>query len=200
MNTNSAESFTFWTYPWDISPYSPRIFNPEYTLCQIDKNMIRLSTGSETMSANLNDIVSCTKYHQFIAGMGNDVWFAWIEFQEGITFRKGNLGLNRVCIACIHPLKGMPSSIETSNLIQVINTLRAGETPEMPRNPYHRALIRANREDEFSEEKWDPIKPPPTYLPMPTRWGVIKPVLIIGVITAIFFLIIYVLQMLGVLY
>lgn len=197
---DEALPYYFWTYPWEITPTAVKELNPKFVLCKIDVGSIILYGEDSTLAVNMVDVEEC-KTDSFFTGSiaGKHIYFARLEFPEHITFQQRTVEINRLCIAAMDPIGGVPSDGETRSLIHVINELRTGKVPVTLRNPYHRALIHHQREDEFTEERWIATNPPPTYTEWPTLWHGLKPVLIIVAITITFILLGYILSFFGVL-
>ena len=178
------ESYIFWTYPWTDIPSPVKQMNPKYTLCQIDNTSLRLVRGGDTLCINLSEVESCKR--RLFSGGGALDGVTWVEITlpNNILAQKHKLTTNRLCVSAMNPLTGFKSELETRRMIEVINSLRDGKTPDIHPNPYYRALTGVKRGDEFSEEKWDPTKPPPTYSTMPS-WKSVLPTLTIAIGAAI---------------
>ncbi len=198
--TNLAP-YVFWVHRWEVIARGVNMLNPNYTLCQITDEMLSLasSTDTESVSIQLKEIANCEIYG-FSPARYVDIFFVRISLFEKRELKRGWTEKDELYIAPIEPLGFLASYEEAVDMVEVINALRVGSQPNIPKNPYERDLIRKGRGDEFSEEKWNALTLPSVYYPPPGFWGVAKRPLIIVGIWGIFMLLLKVLTWFGVLY
>lgn len=193
---NSSSTFVFWLFDWATHRIVTSLrYYPRYIRCDIDASGISIYDTSKPLHIPCTQISLCEIYRfsqGLYAGPANNVRLKLVS-----TFADNEHTTSRreLYLVPVNPFRNEPGISEIESMVDIINSFRTGNVPQLPTNPYQRELIQRGKANEFDVQRWDPLTPPNLYTPVPNPILVLLKALLIAAIATLI-----VLLLIGIIY
>ena len=153
MNNSICPDFIFWLHAYNTTLFPNR--SRELLRCSINQTNLTIEDAEGGKVIPLDHMISCRRLPPSRVSQIE----IWIEYSE--EDKKQSCYL--LCADPLRPKHYPYDGGEATALVDVINSLRLGQTPKLSPNPYERVFVRRYRQQEFDPQQWDAMKSPLEY-------------------------------------